>query len=94
MKGRKAELSSNLVAVKGAAAPAADMPSRAGPPTPVRSAPEPEKAGQGREEIVPLNFRVPASFRREFKSYAASHDLKLSQLLPLSFAAYRKAQGN
>jgi hypothetical protein len=28
-------------------------------------------------ELQPLNFRVSAEFRREFKTYAAAHDLKL-----------------
>ena len=41
-----------------------------------------------------LNFRVSAKFRREFKIYAASHDLKLNKLLILSFHNYRKQQGD
>jgi hypothetical protein len=40
----------------------------------------------------PLNFRVPTVFRREFKTYAAQHDLKLVELLQLAFAAYRRQQ--
>jgi hypothetical protein len=31
-----------------------------------------------------------AEFRRAFKTYAASHDLKLNKLLALSFEAYRE----
>ena len=31
-----------------------------------------------------LNFTVPAEFRREFKAYAAAHDLKLNRLLALA----------
>jgi hypothetical protein len=42
---------------------------------------------------APLNFRVAPDFRREFKTYAAAHDLKLNELLRRSFAAYRQAQG-
>ena len=42
----------------------------------------------------PLNFRVPAVFRREFKTYAASHDLKLNELLVKCFESYRKQQGD
>ena len=41
-----------------------------------------------------LNFRVSAKFRREFKIYAAAHDLKLNKLLILSFHNYRKQQGD
>ena len=47
-----------------------------------------------REEIVPLNFRIPASLRREFKTYAAQHDMKLNELFRASFDAYRERQGD
>ena len=43
--------------------------------------------------LAPLIFRVPASFRREFKTYAARHDLKLNELLRLSFETYRRQNG-
>lgn len=82
-----ATLSAGLVAVKGqAAAPAA---AEAAPPrTPAiteRASPKPKS-----EALLPLNFRIGATFRREFKTYAAEHDLKLNELLKLSFEAYRK----
>jgi hypothetical protein len=77
-----AALSASLVAVKGAATPSPDMPARA-PAAPAR----PEA------NLAPLNFRVAASFRREFKTYAATHDLKLNELLRLSFEAYRRTAG-
>jgi hypothetical protein len=35
--------------------------------------------------VQPLNFRVGAEFRREFKTYAAAHDM---------IEAYRKQQGD
>jgi len=44
--------------------------------------------------VAPLNFRVSAEFRREFKTYAAAHDLKLNKLLILSFHNYRKQRGD
>ncbi len=47
-----------------------------------------------REEIVPLNFRIPASLRREFKTYAAQHDMKLNELFRAAFDAYRAQQGD
>ncbi len=94
MSKKIAELSSGLVAVKGSAMPAADMPGRvpvvATPKTPTPSAPKTTT----REELGPLNFAVPASFRREFKTYAATHDLKLNELLRRCFEAYRQSQGN
>jgi hypothetical protein len=84
MKSKKPELSAALVAIKGTATPAADMPPR-GSATEVR---------QGREELVPLNFRLPASFRREFKTYAARHDMKLNELLRHCFEAYKRQEGD
>ncbi len=44
--------------------------------------------------LAPFNFRVSAEFRREFKTYAAAHDLKLNKLLALSFQTYRKQNGD
>jgi len=79
-----AALSAGLVAVKGTAMPAPDMPGRAQP----APAPPPDTTAQG--SGMPLNFRVPDSFRREFKVYAAQHGLKLNELLRLSFEAFRR----
>ncbi len=81
---KPAPLSSHLVAIKGSAAPVDDMPTR----SPATSAKE-EETG-----LAPLNFRVSANFRREFKTYAAAHDLKLNKLLALSFQTYRKQHGD
>ena len=99
MSKKPAELSANLVAVKGAAMPAADMPARAAPQSASLPASNEGGAGQGakagaargKEALAPLNFRISATFRREFKTYAANHDLKLNELLRLCFDAYRKA---
>jgi hypothetical protein len=79
-------LSSNLVAIKGSAVPAADMPPR----SPAMEQP----ARTGDTSSLPLNFRVPAEFRTTFKTYAAAHNLKLNALLKLSFEAYRKQHGD
>jgi hypothetical protein len=96
-----AALSAGLVAVKGAAAPAPDMPGRAGSPAPEIPAEAdpghqaPTDSGRiGEARLSPLNFRIPASFRREFKTYAARHDMKLNELLRRSFEAYRRLQGD
>lgn len=101
MSKKPAALSASLVAVKGAAVPAPDMPGRGSPSASVvapvveaQRAPSPPKAREGDGgTLAPLNFRVPAGFRREFKTYAARHDLKLNELLRRSFEAYRRAQG-
>jgi hypothetical protein len=82
MNKKPAELSAGLVAVKGKAAPANDMPGRVGDVS------KPTEPGQD-----PLNFRVSTEFRREFKTYAAAHDLKLNELLVKCFHSYRKQQG-
>ena len=34
-----------------------------------------------------LNFRVPNEFRRRFRGYAASHDMKLNEVLYKAFEA-------
>jgi hypothetical protein len=81
MSKKPAELSAGLVAVKGQALPANDMPGR------VADAGNATETGQD-----PPNFRVSATFRREFKTYAASHDLKLNELLIKCFDSYRKQQ--
>ena len=41
------------------------------------------------DRAMPLNFKVPADFRREFKTYAAQHNKKLNQLLYEAFAALK-----
>lgn len=51
---------------------------------PVRKTTKPDAA-----RATPLNFKVPADFRREFKTYAAQHNKKLNQLLYESFAALK-----
>jgi len=70
-----------LAAVEPATAPAAK------PARPARKAPEPEAK---EANLTPLNFRISASFRREFRTYAATHDLKLNELLRLCFEDYRR----
>lgn len=87
---KKPELSAGLVAIKGSAAPAPDMPARAAPALPAPPAKEPPQG----EIIEPLNFKIPANFRREFKTYAAAHGMKLNELLQRSFKAYRQQQGD
>ena len=57
------------------------MPTRTAAPAAAASTDE----GNGQ----PLNFRVPAEFRREFKTYAASHDMKLNALLYAAFNDYK-----
>jgi hypothetical protein len=86
-----AALSAGLVAVKGTAVPAPDMPGRAPP------APQTDPAATAAPDTgggMPLNFRVPDSFRREFKVYAAQHGLKLNELLRRSFEAFRRENAN
>jgi hypothetical protein len=74
---------------------APDVP--APPPPRATDKPPPRKAkGEPEEEpeanLAPLNFRISASFRREFKVYAANRDLKLNELLRRCFEVYRRQQ--
>ena len=98
MSKKPAALSASLVAVKGAGTPSPDMHGR-GAMLPASSSSD-VRVGSGKiadlEEIsgAPLNFRVPESFRREFKVYAAQHGLKLNELLRRSFEAYRRTNDN
>ena len=82
-----AALSAGLVAVKGAASPMPDMPSRT---MEASNLPGQLSGRKGVGYEAPLNFRVSESFRREFKVYAARHGLKLNELLRLSFEAYSR----
>lgn len=91
MRGKRPELGASLIATKGSAAPPADMPPRAAA-APARAVAPSGEAGQGREALVPLNFRIGETFRREFKTYAASHDMKLNELLRLCFDSYKRQQ--
>lgn len=87
MTKKPAALSADLIATKGGAKPAPDMPTRSS--VGQEPAVTAKTADEGRS-LTPLNFRVSAAFRREFKTYAAQHDLKLNELLRLSFEAYRQ----
>jgi hypothetical protein len=89
---KKPELSAGLVAVKGSATPASDAATRA---VVMAEAPILSKAPRAKdEELVPLNFRIPATFRRAFKTYAAEHDMKLNELLRHCFEAYKSPKGD
>jgi hypothetical protein len=37
------------------------------------------------ETLAPLNFKVSRAFRREFKTYASQHDMKMVDLLHEAF---------
>jgi hypothetical protein len=76
------------------AADPAGTPTRAAQRPGDRKAASPEPTEVKEANLAPLNFRISASFRREFKTYAATHDLKLNELLRLSFEAYRRQQRN
>jgi hypothetical protein len=73
-----AKLSASLVAVKGQAAPALDIPTRSpAPPTPAKV-----------KNDTPLNFKMTDDFVLSFKSRAVQDRLKLNELLEKCFEAY------
>jgi len=41
-------------------------------------------------EITPLNFKVPASFRKEYKLYAVTKGMTMTELLQLSFSHFKR----
>jgi hypothetical protein len=42
-------------------------------------------------ENVPLNFKVSTEFHREFKTYAAQHDISMLELLQRCFDTYKES---
>ena len=66
--------------------------SKKGPPPPIQQTvgnldkPEPTS-------LKPLNFKVPAAFHREFKSYAVQHDMTMLDLLREAFQAVKNQRG-
>jgi hypothetical protein len=40
--------------------------------------------------LAPLNFKVTKAFRREFKTYASQHDMKMVELLHEAFRLVKK----
>jgi hypothetical protein len=43
------------------------------------------RSGSAPSELAPLNFKVTKAFRREFKTYASQHDMKMVELLQEAF---------
>lgn len=87
-KQKAPELSAGLLAVKGSAIPAQDMKPREAEPAPEPTSDVVEQ-NENDANNAPLNFRVSAAFRREFKTFAAQHDLKLNELLRRAFDVYK-----
>ena len=44
------------------------------------------------DDLKPLNFKVKAEFKREFKSYATSLDMTMVQLLQDCFDHYKNSR--
>jgi len=47
----------------------------------------------GNSELVPLNFKVPAEFKRDLKSFSAGHDMSMVDVLKEAFELYRAQKG-
>ena len=45
-------------------------------------------------DYVPLNFKVPAEFKREFKTTAASHDMSMVDMLQTCFQFWKENKFN
>lgn len=44
-------------------------------------------------ELTPMNFKVPATFHREFKLYAVQHGVSMVDLLQESFRVLKEVRG-
>lgn len=70
-----------------------NKPSRLGkkgvPPPPLEASANLSRSPD--QELKPLNFKVPAEFKREFKSYATQMDMSMVQLLQDCFEFYRNS---
>ena len=42
------------------------------------------------DDYLPMNFKVPAAFRQEFKLYAFQHGMTMVELLKASFYEFRE----
>ena len=42
------------------------------------------------DDLKPLNFKVPATFKKEYKSYATDNDMTMVELLQSSFNLYKQ----
>lgn len=81
MAGKKiVELNTNLIKTKGEAKPAEAVPQRAG-----RS-----EVGAGDPTSEALNFKVPRSFKKDFKQAALNADLKQVELLTAMFDLWKQ----
>jgi len=59
-------------------------------PQKIEEKPKPNPENQAKEEIKPLNFKVPNSFRKRFKNFATNNDTTMSDLLVECFELYEK----
>jgi hypothetical protein len=72
--------------VRGARSPKLKTP--AGPP---KKAARRQRGQVPLDSLVPLQFRMPADFVRQFKQEALNRGLKLTDLFALSFKELRKS---
>jgi len=88
------DLSGLLVTAKGAAIPSSGVPQRGADSSAnaalAKSTKElKEESTKSSKNEKPLNFKVSEAFYREFRQYAAGHDMKLNELLRLAFESYK-----
>lgn len=46
-----------------------------------------------KQELVPLNFKVPEEFRREFKVFAAQHGMDMVEVMQEAFELMKRTKG-
>ncbi len=45
-------------------------------------------------ELVPMNFKVDSELKKDFKMFAAMHDMSMVDLLKEAFALYKEHKGS
>lgn len=90
-KAPAASLTAGILVKKGAAGASPGAPQRGAEPVATSTMKTAHNAAS--ENLVPLNFRVPESFRKEFADYAYHSDRKMVDLLKASFLALKREEG-
>jgi hypothetical protein len=81
-------------AKSGKAAIAKAKKSETKKPATESAAPDKAKDKKAKGDKKALNFKVSSDFRREFKTYASAHEMKLNKLLEVAFESLRKQNGD
>lgn len=64
------------------------------PPTPEESSVNSDNLAKPEpDQLVPMNFKVPSEFRKQYRILAGTHDVSMTDILKESFELYRRQKG-